>query len=96
MDVGRPVIALGGGGYNLKTVPRLWALLYGALSGQTLPEDVPSAFAEEYGIAHLHDRTQPPIPSHLQRATREYATRGVQTIQDLVFPFHGLRRPRGF
>ena len=36
--LGRPVIALGGGGYNLDTVARLWTLLYGALSGQTFPD----------------------------------------------------------
>ncbi|MDQ2688453.1 MAG: acetoin utilization protein AcuC, partial [Armatimonadota bacterium] len=96
IDLGKPVIALGGGGYNLKTVARQWTLLYGALSGQTFPDDVPAAYAREWDISTLYDKTQPPIPSHLVRATREYATRGVQTIQDLVFPFHGLRRPRGF
>lgn len=30
---GRPTIALGGGGYHLESVARLWALLYGALAG---------------------------------------------------------------
>lgn len=95
LDLGKPTIALGGGGYNLKTVARLWTLLGGALSGQTLSEDVPGAYADEWDIHALHDRTQPPIPSHTMRATQEYATRGVQTVQDLVFPFHGLRRPRG-
>lgn len=95
IDLGKSIIALGGGGYNLKTVARQWTLLYGALSGQTFPDDVPTAYAEEWDIRILHDQTQPAIPTHIMRATHEYATRGVQTIQDLVFPFHGLRRPRG-
>ena len=33
---GRPVIALGGGGYHLESVARLWSLLYGALAGLEL------------------------------------------------------------
>ena len=95
IDLDKPIIALGGGGYNLKTVARQWALLYGALSGQTFPDKVPADYAQAWDIATLHDQTQPPIPSHVVRATQEYALRGVQTLQDLVFPFHGLRRPRG-
>lgn len=94
IGLGKPVIALGGGGYNPKTVPRLWALLYGVLSGQAFPEEVPHAFADEFGITHLHDQSQPPIPAHTMRETREYAMHSVQTVQDLVFPFHDLRPTR--
>ena len=33
IGLGRPTIALGGGGYHLEAVARLWSLLYGALAG---------------------------------------------------------------
>ncbi len=33
IELGRPTIALGGGGYHLESVARLWSLLYGALAG---------------------------------------------------------------
>ena len=36
IGLGRPTIALGGGGYHLESVARLWSLLYGALAGLEL------------------------------------------------------------
>lgn len=38
-----PAIVLGGGGYNAWTVTRLWTGLWGRLSGQPTPQDLPSA-----------------------------------------------------
>ncbi len=38
LALGHPTIALGGGGYHLESVARLWALLYGALAGLELGE----------------------------------------------------------
>lgn len=106
LTLGKPVIALGGGGYNIRTVARLWTLLYGALSGQTFAEEVPADYAEEWDIARLHDRTGPSAAEeamvfdqvYRQRNPRSniadarmYARQGVETIQDHVFPVHGLR-----
>ena len=90
--LGRPVIALGGGGYNLDTVERLWTLLYGALSGQDFS-------------GSLHD---PGGPSEAERdavfqqiyvkrrgtargaSIDDYAKRSVEAVQRGVFPRHGL------
>ena len=90
IDLGKPIIALGGGGYNIKTVARLWTLLYGALSGQEFPDDVPAAYAAEWDIPHLHDPHGRPITAAAKRQAQDYAIQSVQTIRDLVFPFHGL------
>ncbi|MGI4789791.1 MAG: acetoin utilization protein AcuC [Janthinobacterium lividum] len=91
----RPVIALGGGGYNLDTVARLWTLLYGTLSGQTFPEslndnDGPNEaeagavfqqiYAKRRGTARGTD-------------ARDYARRSVEIVRHLVFPWHGLTGP---
>ena len=90
--LGKPVIALGGGGYNLDTVARLWTLLYGALSGQTFPDT-------------LHDTSEPSnadrdavfqeIYVKRRGTTRgtsieDYARRSVEAVQRAVFPAHGL------
>ncbi len=106
LALGKPTVALGGGGYNLKTVARLWTLLYGALSGQTFPQAVPKAYAEEWGITALHDTSGPTDeeaalvfdqiyrrrrPNSAVTAAREYARRGVETIRERVFPVHGIR-----
>ena len=90
LDLGKPTVALGGGGYNLTTVARLWTLLYGALSGQTFPEDVPASYASEWDIPYLHDRTHPALTEREEEFVRAYADKSIRTVQELVFPIHGL------
>ena len=105
LALGKPTVALGGGGYNLKTVARLWTLLYGALSGQTFPQAVPQAYTEKWGVTHLHDTAGPSaeeaavVFDQVYRRrhaganitdARAYARRGVEMIQERVFPVHGL------
>ena len=105
LALGKPTIALGGGGYNLKTVARQWTLLYGALSGQTFPQTVPGAYAEEWGITALHDTAGPSAeeaasvfdqiyrrrrPASTVTDAQAYARQGVGMIQERVFPVHGI------
>jgi len=102
----RPTIALGGGGYNLQTVARLWTLLTGALSGQTFPDAVPPAYAQEWGIDALHDAGGPSAdeeqavfeqvykrryPKSDIPDARAYAAHSIEAIQANVFPVHGIR-----
>lgn len=105
LALGKPTVALGGGGYNLQTVARLWTLLYSALSGQTFPQSVPPAYADEWGITALHDAMGPSTEGmalvfeqvyrrrHATSAVtdaRAYARQGVEMIRERVFPVHGL------
>ena len=105
LALGKPTIALGGGGYNLKTVARQWTLLYGALSGQTFPQTAPGAYAEEWGITALHDMVGPSAeeaavvfdqiyrrrrPASTVTDAQAYARQGVEMIQERVFPVHGI------
>jgi len=39
--VGLPTVVLGGGGYNPWTVARYWAGMWGSLSGQAMPQQLP-------------------------------------------------------
>jgi acetoin utilization protein AcuC len=101
----KPVVALGGGGYNLKTVARLWTLLYGTLSGQAFPQAVPPAYADEWGVTHLHDTSEPSTDEaalvfdqvyrrrHAASAVtdaRAYTRQGAEIIRERVFPAHGI------
>ncbi len=90
INLGRPVIALGGGGYNLKTVARCWTLLYGALSGQGFPDDIPAPYRAEWDIPFLRDRERPDLTPETERRAENHAARSVQTIRDSVFPRYGL------
>lgn len=47
-DLGLPLVALGGGGYALQNVPRMWTAAVLTLLGREVPEFVPSPFAEEW------------------------------------------------
>jgi len=41
-------IALGGGGYNVETVPRAWTLAFAAMAGMEPPERIPKSQARRY------------------------------------------------
>jgi acetoin utilization protein AcuC len=82
-------VALGGGGYNLTTVPRAWSLAYAVMAGQDLPDAIPAAFAARTGIERLNDpypADPPPVPER----TRRYAERTVEAVRRHLFPRWGL------
>ena len=90
--LGRPVIALGGGGYNLETVSRLWALLYGALSGQSFPKELhdPSGPTEAETKAIFEQIYVKRRGTARGASIEDYARRSVEIVQQQVFPAHGL------
>jgi acetoin utilization protein AcuC len=90
--LGKPVIALGGGGYNLDTVTRLWTLLYGALSGQMFSEALhdanePSEAERDEIFQQIYVKRRGTIRG---ASIDNYARRSVEIVQDNVFPVHGL------
>ena len=46
IDLGLPTVILGGGGYNPWTVTRYWAGMWGRITGQAFPEQLPEAATE--------------------------------------------------
>jgi len=82
-------VALGGGGYNLRTVPRAWTLAYEVMSGAEFADSIPTSFAERHGLTHLHD-PQPVRPGELAERVRTYADRSIDAVKRLIFPYHGL------
>jgi acetoin utilization protein AcuC len=88
------LVALGGGGYDLRNVARAWALSWAIMNDTELPSELPAAFAPdleryEFDSPHLYDE-----PMRLRDETRlrveEYVNRQVSAIRRLIFPLHGL------
>jgi acetoin utilization protein AcuC len=54
-DFGAPIVALGGGGYNLLTVPRMWVGACLELSRLPVPERLPEDLAEAWQTPRFDD-----------------------------------------
>lgn len=49
-------LAVGGGGYDVRVVPRAWSLAFGVMSGQVFPNELPPNYRTKYGGMWLRDR----------------------------------------
>ncbi|MBX3120263.1 MAG: hypothetical protein KF784_14455 [Fimbriimonadaceae bacterium] len=57
--LGLPTVAVGGGGYNLGTVPRMWAAACLTLGGIEFEDRIPEQLAEEWGMPTFFDSIAP-------------------------------------
>lgn len=80
--LGVPVVAIGGGGYHLETVPRMWAGAVHVLAGLDVPEQLPRDLAEAWQSPTFDD-PELPIP---RESGREEAERLVAQLGNLVIP----------
>jgi acetoin utilization protein AcuC len=81
---GKPVIVTGGGGYNLRTVARLWTMVTATCAGIELPNEVPADCAAEYGIPTLHDAQVPTTDEETQQKTRSYMEDQARKLKNLA------------
>lgn len=79
----KPLIALGGGGYNQKTVARLWTLLQAALAGVDLPDETPQSYAAKWAISHLHDTDKPAIAEADRGLAWNYLADSIEKLRRL-------------
>jgi acetoin utilization protein AcuC len=70
--LGQPLIAVGGGGYELSCVPRMWAAAVMTLSGIEFEERIPASIPSEWGMQTFADRDLPQ-PRSQGRAEAEAA-----------------------
>jgi acetoin utilization protein AcuC len=54
-DAGLPIVAVGGGGYELANVPRMWAAAVLTLCGLEVPEVAPECIPVEWGVGRIFD-----------------------------------------
>ncbi|MBS1704929.1 MAG: acetoin utilization protein AcuC [Armatimonadetes bacterium] len=81
--LGVPLVALGGGGYNLSTVPRMWAAAVLTLSGIEVPQYLPSELASDWNMPMFFD---PEVPMPRNQG-REQAERDINFIRS-ARPLH--------
>jgi acetoin utilization protein AcuC len=88
------LVALGGGGYDLRNVPRMWTVAWAVLNGVELAPTLPDAFADDlrrYGFTSRSLWDEPvEVPAEVKRAVSEYADRRVEEVQKTIFPVHDL------
>ena len=89
------LVALGGGGYDVRNVARGWTAAWAVLNGVELAEDMPETFAPDlkrFGFTSrkLWDGPTAPVPDEIQRAVSDYVDRQVDAVQTTIFPFHKL------
>jgi len=87
-----PIIALGSGGYNLRTVPRLWAMLQAALAGTKLLDEIPEDLAKEWGIDRLHDMFQAPVSGRDTHLADVALEENFWSLREAVFPLNPGRQ----
>ena len=88
---GIPWVALGGGGYDVEAVARCWALAYGVMSGQELPERIPASLTETHSGGFLRDvDLDLGLKDDLRSQSRDFARASVEEVKRVVFPYHGL------
>jgi acetoin utilization protein AcuC len=89
--LGKPWVALGGGGYNVGNVCRAWTLAWAIMSNAEITEPIPKkweAVASKYGVrlTSLHDEQPSSSPSSVMEGIKATCNR----IKRLIFPLHGL------
>jgi acetoin utilization protein AcuC len=93
---GKPILAVGGGGYNVENTVRAWALAWSALCGDQAGDDFTAGMGgvmlenmDWHGGAGLRDRIL--IPSQHQRNTVVPEIEWlIEEVKQRVFPLHGL------
>jgi acetoin utilization protein AcuC len=85
-DLSLPWLALGGGGYNVHTVARVWTLAYGVMSDQAFADAIPPSYQQSYGDRWLHDRQSPSLRQHDIELARREAERQVDALKAALGP----------
>lgn len=90
--LGKPIVAIGGGGYNPTTVPRMWALAISELAGLNLPDQIPAnyAFHNEFP-ATLTDKQLPLVNERDREKARLFAKESIREVKECLFSYHNLR-----
>ncbi|MCW5942571.1 MAG: acetoin utilization protein AcuC [Fimbriimonadaceae bacterium] len=81
-DLERPIVAVGGGGYRITNVPRMWVAACLALARKPHDDRVPEPFAGEWRMPRFFD---PELPGP-REGGRAYAERTLHDLTQDVLP----------
>lgn len=88
-DWGRPLVALGGGGYHLDVVARGWTLAFACLAEVDLPDETPPNRPQGVS-ARLHDQPHR-LPKYADPTPAEqFAERTIRAVREQIFRRHGI------
>ncbi len=93
-DFNLPLVALGGGGYNVTNVARCWALALGIFAGMELPDSIPKDVMallrkHDYGGKNLRDPDYKEN-KEIDIIIKKMATDGIDYIKKNIFPLHNI------
>jgi acetoin utilization protein AcuC len=88
----KPIVAIGGGGYNLTTVPRMWTAAVAALAGADVPDETPESYRWKRDIPTLTDHAEIELDARTRETAQRFADKTVADIQRVLFPIHGLKK----
>lgn len=89
-SLGKPIVAVGGGGYNMATVSRMWTLAVTTLAGIEIPDEVPASYRYREQIPSLRDHETATISARDAKLARAFAAQSVDELQQLLFPYFRL------
>jgi acetoin utilization protein AcuC len=94
MSFGKPILATGGGGYNIENTVRAWALAWSILCGADRQEDTSHAMGGVFlesieWQAGLRDRALA-VTDQQRKAVEPAIEAVVRKIKKTIFPIHGL------
>jgi acetoin utilization protein AcuC len=86
--LGVPWLALGGGGYDVGNVIRAWALAWGVMLDEKLPDEIPSLFltqAAAHGVTVSQLRGPREVPPTSDRVL-EALDETIRKVRESTFP----------
>lgn len=92
----KPILATGGGGYNVDNAVRAWALVWTALCGEQMDHDLTAGMGgvmlenmDWAGGAGLRDRVLVPS-AHQRENVAPMVRQTIEQVKSLVFPIHRI------
>lgn len=90
-------LAVGGGGYHVVNVARLWTLFLAVMLGEDVPPSLPESFRQTCAN-HGYDRCPVSIRDEEEVVSMYFSReevglnleRTIRRVKELVFPYHGL------
>ena len=88
------IVALGGGGYDVRNVAKAWTIAWAILNGVELPASCRTRSRPTSRITASRHAScgirRPRSPDDIGRAVKDYVDRQVDSVQKTIFPFRRL------
>lgn len=83
-DLSPRLLAVGGGGYDPKVVPRVWTLAWGIMSSQEFANELPAEIAAKHNPPLLRDNEPAPLTSDQRQFVKTETIKVIEQLQKLL------------